>query len=237
MRRRGCVSRAADACTRRTRPCRCRNGIGCARDCRSATRRAARASGSTTIRRDSVGAREHRAERCPETVHVAIATSLGDPLPSADVVTANLTGASWRVRRRGCLRVRPAARWSERDPCGRRDRVVAAFRAGGRSWERAEDGWVGMACEKIGVNTTIATTFGSNRTDDPRPLDREPPARAGHGGRAQADAGTTAQPPRPADRQSQPAGTRYASAAAGRAAAAGRPHHRDACSRPTMAVR
>lgn len=87
---------------------------------------------------------------CPDTVSVAIADLAGTPLPSADVVTANLTGA---------LLVRSAARLLDAVRPGgtlvvsgilaeERDRVVAAFEPAAVAWEREEDGWVGVAVKK-----------------------------------------------------------------------------------------
>jgi ribosomal protein L11 methyltransferase len=85
-----------------------------------------------------------------DTVSVAIADLAGNPLPSADVVTANLTGA---------LLVRSAARLLDAVRPGgtlvvsgilveERDRVVAAFAPAAVVWEREEDGWVGVAVKK-----------------------------------------------------------------------------------------
>lgn len=87
---------------------------------------------------------------CPDTVSVAIADLAGNPLPSADVVTANLTGA---LLARAAARLLDAVR-----PGGtlvvsgilaeERDRVVAAFEPAAVVWEREEDGWIGLAVKK-----------------------------------------------------------------------------------------
>jgi ribosomal protein L11 methyltransferase len=87
---------------------------------------------------------------CRETVSVAIGDLGGNPLRSADVVTANLTGA---LLARSAARLLDAVR-----PGGtlvvsgilaeERDRVAAAFEPATVVWEREEDGWVGLAVKK-----------------------------------------------------------------------------------------
>jgi ribosomal protein L11 methyltransferase len=87
---------------------------------------------------------------CLDTVSVAIADLGGTPLPAADVVTANLTGA---LLARSAARLLDAVR-----PGGtlvlsgiladERDRVVAAFEPAAVVWEQEEDGWVGVAVKK-----------------------------------------------------------------------------------------
>ena len=71
-------------------------------------------------------------------------------LPAADVVTANLTGALLRrsaadllttVRQGGMLILSGIQ-------SGERDEVLQAFGEGEISWEREEDGWVGLAMKK-----------------------------------------------------------------------------------------
>jgi ribosomal protein L11 methyltransferase len=87
---------------------------------------------------------------CQDTVSVAIADLGSTPLPAADVVTANLTGA---LLARSAARLLDAVR-----PGGtlvlsgiladERDRVVTAFEPAAVVWEQEEDGWVGVAVKK-----------------------------------------------------------------------------------------
>ena len=100
----------------------------------------------------------------PDAVRFAIADLRTHPLPSADVVAANLTGA---LLARSAARLLDAVR-----PDGllvasgilteERDQVVAAFAPATIVWEREEDGWVGLAVKKS-WQYTIVPTVRSNK--------------------------------------------------------------------------
>ena len=81
------------------------------------------------------------------TVSFDVADLASAPLPAADVVTANLTGALLvrsasilldTVRHGGTLVLSGIL-------AGERDEAAVAFRAARRVWEREEDEWVGFA--------------------------------------------------------------------------------------------
>lgn len=75
---------------------------------------------------------------------------MGAPLPDADVVTANLTGAVLvRAANRLCAALRPGGVLILSGIlAGERDDVRRAFHALPVVWEREEDGWVGAAMKK-----------------------------------------------------------------------------------------
>ena len=99
------------------------------------------------------------------TVSFAVIDLAAAPLPIADVVTANLTGALL-VRSAGRLldALRPGGTLIVSGILAHeRDEVVSAFAPAAIVWEQEEDGWVGLAVKKSWQSTGDAT-FGSNRT-------------------------------------------------------------------------
>jgi ribosomal protein L11 methylase PrmA len=101
---------------------------------------------------DAIHSARENLELNPATENVSfVVADLGAaPLPPADIVTANLTGA---------LLIRSARRLLDVVRAGgtlilsgilsdERDAVVAAFAPAPIAWERAEDGWIGLAVKK-----------------------------------------------------------------------------------------
>ena len=86
----------------------------------------------------------------PDNVRFALADLGAQPLPSADVVTANLTGALLiRAAQRLLDAVRPDGTLVASGILAEeRDRVVAAFAPAAIVWEREEDGWIGLSVKK-----------------------------------------------------------------------------------------
>jgi ribosomal protein L11 methyltransferase len=86
----------------------------------------------------------------PDNVRFATADLGAQPLPSADVVTANLTGALLtRSARRLLEAVRPDGTLVASGILAEeRDQVAAAFAPAAIVWEREEDGWIGLAVKK-----------------------------------------------------------------------------------------
>ena len=101
---------------------------------------------------DAIQSARESLELNPDARHVTFETSdlAARALPAADVVTANLTGALLirsatalltAVRPRGTLILSGIQ-------SGEGDEVRRAFGEGEISWEREEDGWVGLAVKK-----------------------------------------------------------------------------------------
>ena len=101
---------------------------------------------------DAIQSARESLELNPQARHVAFETVdlAARALPAADVVTANLTGA---LLRRSAAALLTAVRQGgtlilSGIQSGERDEVPQAFGEGEISWEREEDGWVGLAMKK-----------------------------------------------------------------------------------------
>jgi ribosomal protein L11 methyltransferase len=101
---------------------------------------------------DAIQSARENLELNPAAVHVSFETVdlAARPLPSADLVTANLTGGLL-VRSAAALlgAVRPGGTLILSGiQSHERDEVRAAFAAAADLWERDEDGWTGIAVKK-----------------------------------------------------------------------------------------
>ena len=101
---------------------------------------------------DAIQSARENLELNPAVRHVTFETTdlSARPLPSADVVTANLTGALL-IRAAQVLlgAVRPGGTLILSGiQSHERDEVRQAFAAAAVAWERDEDGWVGIAVKK-----------------------------------------------------------------------------------------